>query len=552
MRLQERRSKPVGWALDHLVEAAFGLVALGWLVYVLPATSRFSYFADDLLYLEQIGSAGGLFEPYAGHLSVVILSIYHASAEVGDLDYTPIMLAGVLAYVAGPISYIATTRRHLGPSLAAVLALSLLWHEGMRLRPSVLNHFLTLVGAVICAAGLNRGRRADGLVAAGLTLALCSTGGGLVVAGTCLLHNLLVRPPLRRWLVALVPAVLWVGWWLLVADAASASSPWPAGAGDAARFVRDLWLSPFYAAGFGNRFVAYALLGAFFVHGFSQVRRGLGAGANFLAWSAAMVALGVVLVQGRGIQADAGVFRYAHLSMGFALLALVPRQPIDWPKPGWLGDRRELVAPVAAVLVLVFGGVAALNARGWLQDYDRRNADLGREADGTLLVVGLGDDVVPDSTAVPFFGFVGQLGSAGRLRAIIDRYGSPFEATTATADRVLVDLEIVRARVGGRSPHHGCRPLTVPLRVPGVAAYFEPSGLVDRPDGAREGRPRTEPLTLWSSNAFTVEVRRYGDAWVQLADVPAGRNVVLTLPALSTERPWEVRADGACDVRAQA
>jgi hypothetical protein len=69
------------------------------------------------------------------------------------------------------------------------------------------------------------------------------------------------------------------------------------------------------------------------------------------------------------------------------------------------------------------------------------------------------------------------------------------------------------------------------------------------------GAPSDEPTNpvseprLWSSTTgFTIDVRRYGEEWIRLAEVPAGRDAAVTLPHLDSAIPWQIRADGACDV----
>lgn len=522
------------------VDVAFGLLAIGWLLHVLWITRDFSFWSDDLFLIEQAGSPGGLFEPYNDHMSLVILSIYRASATLGGFTYTPFMVAGALSLAAVPVSYYVTTRSSFGPPLAAILAMPLLWYDGMNLRPSGLNHSLALVGGIVCAAALRRGPRADGVLAGALLLSLCSAGGGVVVAGACIVHNLLLRPPLRRWIATLVPTALWVGWWLLVGDGTRRAA-FPLGAADAAREVWDLSTSPFYAVAYGHRWLAYVLMAAFVVHGARQLRAGLHVGANFLAWSAATVGWAVGLVQSRGAFAGVGEFRYTYLALGFVLLAAVPGEPIGWPARMALTSRRRLGA--AAVVVLGLGAASGMAARGSLRDFADFHAARGREADGTLVVLGLGPGVIPDRTPLSFFGIFTRYGTAGRVRAMTDRYGSPFETTPETADRQLVDLAVVDGQVVDKGPHLGCTPLSGPLRDPGVVDGGAPVR-ADPPEVA----PDRSPLELWAAVPFTVEIRRFADEWTWIAEVPAGRTVVLTLPALNADHPWEIRAGGACDV----
>lgn len=537
MQAREGRSDVWGWFAAHAVDAAFALLAAGWLLYILRITRELSFWSDDLFLLDQAGSWRGLIEPYNDHLSVVILSIYRAAAEVGGLSYTPFMIAGALSLLSVPVAYFATTRRMLGPPVAAVLALSLLWYVGIDVRPYGLNHDLALLGGVICAAALNRGRRADLVLATALTFSLLSAGGGVAVAAACLVHNLLARAPLRRWVAVLAPSVVWTLWWLFVAGAPSLSSAYRLSPSEAARVVRDLVLSPFYDTALDVRLLAMPLMVGFFLHGALQLRRGLAAGANFVAWSAAMVLWALALVRSRGLLAEPGQFRYAYLSLGFALLAVVPAHPIRWPTrppfttPRWAGT--------AAVIVLFVGATRAVAARDDLQDFVRGHAERGRQAKGTMLVLGLEPELIPDQAPMSFFGIFTTHGTAGQVRAMIDLYGSPFDSTIETADQDLVDLDIARARLGRTLDFEGCRPLTAPLQDPGLADH----GRVEPVAGSS-----ASPLRLWSNEPFTIRVRRFGRDWVRLADVPGGRVVKVILPVLNTDRAWEVRAEGACEL----
>lgn len=539
MRARARRFASSGGLGAHAVDVAFGLIAVGWLAYILRITREFSFWSDDLFLIEQAGSFGGLFEPYNDHMSLVILSIYRAAAELASLSYTPFMVAGAVSLISVPVAFYATTRSRLTAPLAAILATPLIWYESANLRPSSLNHYLALLGGVVAAAALNRGRRADGVLAAALAFSLCSAGGGVVVAAACIGHCVLVRPPWRRWVAVLVPTALWAAWWLLVAEVGQIDPAFRLTNSQAVEVVRDLCVSPFYAAGFHIRPLAYLLMAAFVVHGARQLRRGLRAGANFLVWSAASVLWAYALVRSRGILADPQSFRYAFLAMGFTLLAVVPREPIRWPVLEGPARGRWMVA--AAGVVLVLGGVRAIDVRAGLQDFAEAHAVRGREARGTLIALELQPEVIPADTPIRFFGIFQNLGTAERVRVLLDRYGSPDDETTATADRALVDLDIARAGVGRAADHDGCSALAEPLSTPGVADHGLGMG------GVAGGRV---PVRLWAPEPFTVDVRRFGDDWVRLADAPAGRVVTVTLPALHSAEPWEVRADGACALEA--
>ncbi len=516
------------------------LAAAGWLWYV-PRLNRGSYvLSDDLPVLQQAGSWGHMLKPYNGALSLVSMLVYRACAEVGHLSYAPFLIAGAVSFVAVPLSYFFTSRRQLGPPVAAILAMPLLWFNGTDFRPAALNHFLALFGGILCAAALNRGRRADGVLAGALLFSLCSAGGGLVVAGACLVHNVLVRPPVRRWLAVLVPSALYGLWWLLEAPAATTRQQ--VSVSTKVRIVRDLFFAPFRQVGFGSWPLAVVLLAAFLVWGIAQMRQGRVASANFVAWTLAMIGWPLALATSRGAGASSTEFRYAYLSLGFALLAVVPRRPIAWPDRFALTNRRWLA--VAAVVVLILGGVRALDARSGLQKYASLFTVEGQSAKGTMLVLKLGPDVIPDSTPIIFYSRFNPHGTAKEARALMDLYGSPFHPSIATVDQDLVDLRAVQVRPSSRRDRPSCQPLTHSLTV--APTSFEEAGLGEPTSQLATVEAGPASYHLWSTKAFTIDVRRFGDHWVPLAKVPANRGVTLLLPILNSEEPWGIRANGAC------
>jgi hypothetical protein len=544
MQGHDRSRSTVDRAASHAVDLAVGLLTVMWLAYVLRITRGFSFWSDDLFLLDQAGSWRGLFEPYNDHMSLVILAIYRACAELGGFRYTPFMVAGALSLVAAPVAYYVTTRGHLGSLLAGLFATTLLWYRGMDVRPYGLNHYLALVGGILCAAALNRGRRADGLLAGSLAFSLFSAGGGVVVAIACVLHNLLTRPPMRRWLAVLIPFALWGCWWLIVARATALSSGYPIGLSDSLRVVRDLCLSPFYAASLGNRPGAWLLMCAFAAYGVRQVQRGADPSANFIAWTAAMGIWAIALVRSRGLLADPGQFRYAFLSLGFALLALVPRAPTGaGPTSTARAGRRH--AALLAVAVLAVGLLRGATARGDLQRFAGGHDERGREARGTMLVLDLGPTVIPDDAPMSFYGIFATHGSAAQVRSMVARYGSPSHTSVERIDRDLVDLGIARVRIARPVPEpRACRVLASPLSVSGIPDHGQtPFG-----SPAMPGAGDRAPLELWSRSASTVDVRRFGGDWVNVATVPEGHKVILTLPTLNSDRPWQIRANGSCEI----
>lgn len=113
--------------------------------------------------------------------------------------------------------------------------------------------------------------------------------------------------------------------------------------------------------------------------------------------------------------------------------------------------------------------------------------------------------------------------AAGEVREVLARYGAP---RVDDVDRLLVSSGVA---VSSPVPRGGarCDPLAENLHVTDVS-------------GA--GR-----LLLWSLDGdVTILVRRFGEAWLHLDDLPHLEGRALTLPALESDVPWQVLAIGAC------
>jgi hypothetical protein len=522
---------------SHTVDIAFGLLTAAWVWYVFRLTRSIYFWSDDLRLLVQAGSVSDWLKPFHQALVLPSLALSRASADVGHLSFFLFRLQFVVFLAAVSVAYYVTTRRQFGAPLAAVLALPLLWVSNVNLRPSEVNHYLALAGAIVCAALLNRGPRADGLLAATLLFALAAGGVGIVAAGACAVHSIIVRAPWRRWLAIVAPTAIY-GLWVVAYSPGSQRVP--VTTTQAVEIVRDLFLAPFYEVGFGKWPLAAILVVAFFAWGAIQLRQGIRNGANFIAWTAAMVGWPLGLLYSRGADSHASVFRYAFVSLGLALLAVVPRQPITWPERLPVTSRRVLA--VGALVVVAFGGLRADYARPSLRLGASIYADMGRKAEGTMEVAELGPGVIADNTPLPFFGFSNPHGTARDMRSLMTRYGTPFHATTTNIDQNLVDLGAVKSTVGALRRSVACEPMTGPVGLRPTSIGEDVLGQPPR------GRPATGPrqYTLWAKAPVTIEVRRFGDHWVDLGTVPARRIVRLTLPVLASAKPWSVRADGAC------
>ena len=518
--------RPVELARAHPVEIAFGLVLLLAFIGLMQMTTGTYFFGDDWSLLFQARTVGGMLEPYNGHLSVIILGVYRAFIELFGFSYGPFQTLGLVCLLAVPATFFFTTRRVLGPPLAAIMALSLLGFAEMELNPAWFNHYLALIGGIGCAAALNRGRRGDVPVALLLALSLAAAGGGVAVAAACLVHSACTRAPRARWLAVLAPCVLWGLWWLAFGREARfrglGASP---SLSDSVAVARDIAWSPFAHIGSAGP-VAAALVVAFVGYGVWVLRQGLAQAASFLGWTAALVVWSAGVAYARSTFSLVGEivgvpYRYQLLALGFTLLAVVPPRPIAWPPRFPLAtDRRWLTTSAVAILAIAAVGWSAVRAD--VRDRSDAIASRTRLTRGEMVAADLGPAAIEDDVRMgPRFFWL----HADDVRTVLRRYETPFESTVRTADRQLVDLRVPIARQAD-AVGLPCQRLTEPM------------------EWLQESR---HALFLWSDQpTWTVSVRRFGSEWIELASGGPADTFRLFLPPLSSEVPWEVRADGAC------
>ncbi len=529
------RAGLASWLADHTVEVVFVLLVLAAFLYSLRITHGSYFFADEWEILHRNGSFAHLFDPYNDSLSLVTMTLDRLLVEIFGVDYTPFRVVGLLALYLVPLGYFLTTRTRFGAVLAALLAMPLLWYGPfVSLMASEHNHNVALIAAIVAAAALNRGPRADGVLAAALVLAFCAAGGGVAVAAACLVHCACTRPPWRRWVAVVVPVLAWGVWWVVEVGHPNDLGRFGLSVGQTATFVRRLAFTAFVSSGLNRVWLGYVLLAAFVVVGVLALRRGLGSGANFVAWSVAVVVWGLGLANSRGILADVHVFRYRYGALVFVLLAVVPRRPIRWPERFPIAaDRRYLVA--GAALVLVIGTARGLSVRSDLQASAHQLAQIGNATRASVLVVGLGPHVVPDRVAAGT-GIDARSGrTAGQVRQLFAEYGGGPAHRPDTVNRELTTVALSTSRrpapvaVGGSR----CRPLSSPV----TSEYRAFGGFA--------------PVTLESGHRIEVSVRRFGRGWVPVRSIAPGTAVTVAPAAihgLAASVPWRIRATGACRV----
>jgi len=511
------------------VEIAFGLLTALAFIDAVRLTRGFYYFQDDWRVLAQAGSVSRFLEPYNNSLSLPSMVIDRGLAELFGMNYAPErVLATFVLFAIAPL-YFFTTRRYLTAPVAALLALPLLFYgRYVDLYPGSLNHSLALAMVILVAAGLNRGPRADWLIGGALLVGLSASGGGLVALAAVLVHLACNRSPLRRWLAAAVPAVLYAIWWLTQVGEGTHLGPYAMSTTQQVELVRDLAYSAFQSVALENIVFTWILVAAFAGYAVWTLTRGLRASANLLAWSAGLVVWGLGLASNRGVFANASTFRYRYTALGLVLLAIVPRHALRWPSRWPFLTTRRFAYTAAVILVLV-ASARGLAVRDPLNDSADQLRATGRGQEAQALVVRLGPNVVADPQIVP----LGAL-RAAEIRGLFSRYGPDSIVERSTADRALGRLGVPRTVITG-SRAADCKPLAGPFRVvPGAAGQVGGANVVE----------------LWSPrSSFTVDVRRFGDEWVRVRTVPRGKVVTVKLQGLSTTVPWQIRADGACRAR---
>ncbi|MBX3314991.1 MAG: hypothetical protein KF906_11790 [Actinobacteria bacterium] len=497
----------------------------------LQAGSRAWFFADEWAMADQVRSTKGIFHPYNGHLSVLILSLYRVLlGTFGFETYLPYRIAGVASFVSVGAAMYALVRREVGAVAAVVAGAVVLWPRGVSIEPGGLNHSLAALGAVVCAAGLVApGRRRDLAVAGGLAFALASAGGGVAVAAAAIVHSVLTRARRQRWIAVVVPAAAWLVWYAVAVDEDSAAADLRPGLIELARVAARESIRSFSSITLGNRVggavVALVVLAVLVV----RLRRGPAAAAGTVGWLVGLYVWWFGLAWSRWLFLDERTFRYEFTSSVLILLALLPSRRrvgdvdpvaavIDRLVPERVVSavRSRWAAPVALVLVSVaLVPTVRSDAQAWGDLY----ADLAVGTRNQVASVSFGPDAVPDDVVLGF-----AIGSreAGTVRDLFDR----FEPPSWSGD---FDEYVQR---------------TTSLREPFV------STLTCDPVRARaqvEVRPAGEALVIApEDHAVSVEVGRFGEAPVRRTTLDAGDSVVVVMTRQVSAEPWTVRAEGAC------
>lgn len=196
---------------------------------------RLWFFSDDWNILAGYHS-GNLTEPFNGHLSLVPAGIYQTlfhTAGVGS--YAPYRIAGLFGLAVLGFQVARWTTSWVGPMLATFAVAAVMWNSSGSsnvMFPFLMNFSLP-IGALLAiwwhldqldAVGESDSPATPPLhkqmtrhlvaIALWLTLALATSGLGVMAAVAVAVELLLRRAPLRQWIPWAVPVALWGTWWL--------------------------------------------------------------------------------------------------------------------------------------------------------------------------------------------------------------------------------------------------------------------------------------------------------------------------------------------------
>jgi hypothetical protein len=498
-----------------LPDVAFGVLLAFTVISRMASSSDYGFFGDDWRLASRGGNAADFFRPFNGHLSVVLIAMYKALFEVfGLTTATPFRLLSVLSGAAVAVAVYLVVRRRLGAAVALVAGSMLLWNPGTVVLSSQVNFFLPLVAIVLVSALLDSDEpRWDLMIAGLLAFALLTSGVGVAGAVGAIAYVVLGPATARRRAAVLVPTLCWFTWWATVA--AGRTHPSDLSVGELAEFVRAEVFGSFRSLAFDNRIGGIVLLIGFAAVLAWRLRAGLQVARHQLAWTAALAFWWLSIAYTRAALGQPDSFRYRFVASTLLVVAILPAET---PRRLRRGLQRH---PVVAAAVVAALAAVALNGPG-IADAARNLRSTHEGIHARLVVANLGPEVVPDGTAVPLGAFM-QL-SAGELRALIARLGSPPGTRPENPDAAVIEL-----RHWEPVP---VDPTTGPCKPLGSSAVAVPQAIELR----------------GGDRVAAVQVRRFGSEWVEIGQVAPGEEVRVAPPGLGAVKPWLLRAEGACRV----
>jgi hypothetical protein len=333
------------------VVSVIGVVVTAWVI-----GRDLWFFSDDWNIFANYHS-GNLLEPFNGHLSLFPAGVYQALFHtLGVGSYWPYRLFGLLGYALLGFVVLRFTRRRAGDVAALLAVTAVMWSSAATTNvmfPFLVNYSLPIACLVAVWDALDRGsRRAEVEGSLWLTLALATSGLGLMVAAALAVELAWTRAPLRRWLTYAPGPILWLAWYVGHRNA----TPITHDVGEALRYGARMFLGGTTALAAGWKPGGWALAIAFAVLVVASIvwrtfdARALGALVAPLAFIGTTALTRTAIVP--PIPPDEVRYRWAVAA--YVVLAVV----IMWRRDRIpVGATARTVAACTAGAVLVVGGV---------------------------------------------------------------------------------------------------------------------------------------------------------------------------------------------------
>lgn len=338
---------------DRIATGLLGAGLVGLAAAGLYLGRGFPFVVDEWNVLANFAT-GGWLEPYNGHLSIVPVAVYQGLARMFGLgSHLAFTLFGLAVFLSIAVGWFGLHRRALGPPMAAVGALAIVWAPAASnavLYPMLM--VFTVPALALVAAWWLVGRdepRADWLAAVVLAVALATSAAGVVATVAVVVEVALRRPGFRRLARFLWAPASWLVWWVFFHDPTA-----PASLGERVGYGFDMSVA--ILSGFTLGFAAGAVL--------------VGGALVGLVWAAHR--WGTLDAHVVGVLVGLGGF--VALS-AFSRAGIESLNPADAPRYVWFGGfliielaascvrgrRLPRWAPAVAALVLAVGAVGLVD-----------------------------------------------------------------------------------------------------------------------------------------------------------------------------------------------
>ena len=205
---------------ERLARTALAIAMVLSAAVILIAGRDLWFWSDELDWLVGFTDFAprSLLTPHASHLIALPRAIYELLPRVFGVDYLPFRVLGVVCLQAVALLVFHLVRRRLGPVVALMPALVLLFYgsaQDVVVSPLGIPFTLSIaLGLGALAAVERRTLRGDVGAMVLLTLSILAHTFGTIIALGVAVYYALERGRRRELWVAIVPIALWVAWWL--------------------------------------------------------------------------------------------------------------------------------------------------------------------------------------------------------------------------------------------------------------------------------------------------------------------------------------------------